>query len=264
MSFHYSPTPLSYGEKTVSFCSFASPKDLMIFIHGFNGDATETWKEFPELLTTHQKFQYTDIAFFGYDSLKGQAGNLRIKFFKAVDALSKPYSIQEYPQRDLPVNFTYERIIIVAHSLGAVVTRMMLLYAKQKQVSWLCNCNLIFYAPAHWGSRIPENFKECFFGVSVLLQAFAVTKYPIIKDLTEGSLVLTNLKTDIDKILQTESNCNFIKAKVVWAERENVVINYSYGQDEPEDEILGTTHTSVCKPRTNGSLEPFNFLLNAI
>ncbi len=263
MANHYSSVKLSIGEKTIAFCSLLPPKDLVVFIHGFNGDALDTWKDFPEMMTTHPKFQHADIVFWGYDSLKGQAGNLKIKFYNAVDTLSVPVGIGSYPNRNLPGNFSYNRVLIVAHSLGAVVTRLMLLHAKRKNAGWLDKCKLLFYAPAHWGSRLPENFKECFFGFSVLLEAFAVTKYPIIKDLTEGSSVLTYIKDETGKLLTAGKN-DYVKAKVIWAEKDTVVINIPYCEDEAEDEILNTNHNSVCKPRILGFTEPFDHLLKII
>ena len=263
MANHYSSVKLPTGDKTVAFCSLLTPKDLIVFIHGFHGDALDSWKDFPEMIVTHPKFKNADVVFWGYDSLKGQAGNIKIKFFKALDFLSDPSSIASYPDRKMAAGFSYDRIIIVAHSLGAVVTRLALLHANGMNAPWRNKCKLLFFAPAHWGSPIPENFKECFLGFSVLLEAFAVTKYPIIKDLTQGSLVLNYIQSETDKLL-TAGNNDYVKAKVVWAEKDIVVTNIPYLQDDPADEIINTTHTSVCKPTIPGFIEPFDYLLQIV
>lgn len=250
MSNHSLPIKLPYGENTMAYCCYDTPKTLVVFIHGFNGSAVETWNDFPVFIQKHPKFRQADVVFYGYESLKLQAGNLKLHFFDFLNAITKPYSNRiPFPARNLPKAFAYDKVIIVAHSLGAVVTRLAFLHAYEKKCKWLNKCKPILYAPAHWGSLIPENFKECFQGVFSIFRGFAVTRYPIIADLTSGSIVLNDLQEKSRKLCESR-NLGFLRAHVIWAEREIVVVNNPFCNDYPVDQIKDTVHTSVCKPQS--------------
>lgn len=259
MSYHDLPISLSFGEDTKAYCSISLPDDLVLFVHGFNGKSLKTWGDFPDFLFSSQKFRHADLVFYGYDSLKGQTANIGLDFYDTITALSLPGVLPDFSIRQLPAQHAYKRIILVAHSLGAVITRYMLLDAHRRQAPWLEQVQLFFYAPAHHGSRIPENFKDCLEGMGKILEGLIVTKYPIIKDLTEDSLVLRNIRDQTTALLQA-GQAPFVQARVMWARKEVVVINYPYCEDYPENQINDTTHTSVCKPLFPRFVEPFEFL----
>ena len=262
MSNHAGPHSISLGENSIGFSSYGLPKNLVVFVHGFNGHAIKTWNTFPELIQEHNSFKESDVIFFGYDSLKTQASNMKLRLFNFIDTAVDPTRMEYAIQRDIPSGFAYDKIVIVAHSLGAVITRMAMLYAKAKGSPWLNKCKLVFFAPAHFGSRIPENFKECFQGVTSLFQSFAVTKYPIIKDLAEGSQILTQLERNSRTLLDV-GNADYLRAYVVWASNDIVVVNSSFCDDYPEEEIEDTTHTSVCKP-TQEKLNALTYVLKCM
>ncbi len=180
-----------------------------------------------------------------------------------VDEVTPP-SIVGVSDRRLSKGHQYEKIILVAHSLGAVVVRLMLLYAHDDNATWVNKCRMVLYAPAHHGSRVLDNFKECFLGASVLFKSFGVTKYPILIDLQEESRVLKNLKAETLTLLKSGKG-DFAKAvSVVWAANENIVINERFCDDALEKQIAGTTHTSVCKPNVSNKYKPLEFLLKAL
>ena len=263
MQNHFPPVRIPHGENSIAYASFTPPEKLVVFVHGFGGSATGTWGDFPSLVTNHDAFELADVIYYGYDSLKTQAMNMRLGLFKLLDEAVVPGSMP-YPKRDLTPGVTYQKIYIVAHSLGAVVARLALIYAHDRGSPWLDKCTMALYAPAHKGSPIPENFKECFSGFSVFFRAFGITNYPIIKDITKGSNLLTNLQTKTESLLQS-SQGGFTKAALVrWAEREIVVINDRFCDDSLEEQIEGTTHTSVCKPQDNAFLTPFDELLRIL
>jgi hypothetical protein len=236
-----------HGKSSVVFLSHVKPSKLVIFIHGFNGSALGTWHDFPKLVYDEPKFQEADIIFYGYDSLKMQAANMKLRFYDLLNDAVKPQSMS-YLCRKLPGNFEYDKIIIVCHSLGAVVARLALLHAYDKKDHWISKCHIVLYAPAHWGSRIPGNFKECFEGILTFLRGVTKTKYPVIGDLTEGSIVLRDMQSRTQQLC-TQGESTFVQADaVIWAEREFIVVNNRFCSDKPESDIIGTTHTSVCKP----------------
>jgi hypothetical protein len=263
MPSNHSIVKIPHGKNSVAYCSHVEPTKLVIFIHGFNGSAIGTWDDFPKLIQVHEKFEDADVIFFGYDSLKMQAANMKLRFYELLQEAVKP-SNMPFPGRDLPADFEYPKIIIVGHSLGAVVCRLALLYAHDLQCTWLPRCHTVFFAPAHWGSRVPENFKECFVGFGTFLRAFAITKYPIIADLTTGSIMLTDLQSRTQQVCAIGQAPPHVKADgIIWAERERVVVNNRFCSDSPEIDIPGTTHTSVCKPEMQ-FLHPFEKLIQFI
>ncbi len=261
MANHVGPQTISQGN-SIAFSCYGIPKNLVIFVHGFNGHPVKTWNEFPQLIQQHGAFKDADVIFYGYDSLKTQASNMKLRLFKFIEMAIDPTKMVYATLRNIPEGFQYNKVVIIAHSLGAVVARLALLYARAKHVSWLKNCQLLFFAPAHFGSRIPDNFRECFQGYASLFQSFTVTKYPIIKDLSEGSTILSQLENNVREILQKE-NAEYLKAKVVWASNDIVVLNNTFCDDFPEDEIDDTSHTSVCKPLPD-KLIALNHVCNCI
>jgi len=262
MTNHYLPVDIPHGEKTHAYCSFLKPKRLIVFVHGFNGDSNTTWASFSDLTRAEDKFKDADILFFGYETLKSQANNMCLTLYDLLSDCSNPANAY-YPNRP-QANTAYQEIILICHSLGAVVARLALLYAYDDNAAWLSKCKMLFYAPAHFASRIPENFRECFSGLGgTLFRAFAVTKYPIIKDLTENSELLQKLHKRTKELID-EGKGDFTKASiVVWAENETVVVNERFHKDSLEKQIVNSTHVSVCKPATKDE-KAFQYLLKLV
>lgn len=237
---------IPYGDKSIAFCSYAMPKKLVVFVHGFNGSASGTWGDFSEVIGSHASFEFADVLFYGYDSLRTQANNMKVSLFDMLDSAVQ-VNTMPYPDRQLPPDFQYESIYLVAHSLGAVICRLALLHAHAAGRSWVKGCRLALFAPAHFGSAIPENFSECFDGPWKFLRGFAYTRYPILLNLKEGSDLLKELLDTSSKIIAAGDG-DFCKAAlVVWAEKENVVISKHFLQDELEVQIPKTSHVTVCK-----------------
>ncbi len=243
---HYPFIQLTRWNKTFAFCSFKKPKKLLIFVHGFNGSAIDTWGDFQELILLEELFLETDIIFYGYDSLRSQANNLSISLFKLIDAAIH-ISSMPYPDRGLSEIDNYESVVLISHSLGSVISRLALLYAYDKQLNWVQQCKLVLFAPAHFGSRIPANFIDCLDGSLIFMRPFAYIWYPILIDLKEGSQLLNDLHKNSSEILSLGKG-GFLKAmKVVWAEYERIVVSKRFLEDSIEIQIDNCTHISVCK-----------------
>src|SRR6266705_1056150 len=116
---------------------------VLIFVHGFNGQALATWSSFPSLLTKQSKFSDWDFVFFGYDGLHTEAVTSAVDLGQLLDMISSspsqlygastasPHAARRHPQ-------AYKRIVLVAHSLGAVVARRAMLdgYNRPRPAPW--------------------------------------------------------------------------------------------------------------------------------
>src|SRR5450759_3369734 len=96
---------------------------LIIFVHGFRGSPGSSWKDFPRILPTHPKLGGADIFFYSYDGARTRAGVSAALFRELLNeiASSSATANQTLPpasRRQDP--WAYRRIVIVAHSLGAI------------------------------------------------------------------------------------------------------------------------------------------------
>src|SRR5260370_16772791 len=174
----------------------------ILFIHGFNGEAVSTWTEFERFLLREPKCQDRDIVFFGYDGLKTYAEVSAQEFGKFLDRLcADPHSIfrASFPnsvRRDK--GFAYGDVLVVAHSLGAVISRRALLNAFDTKKNWLSKIRLVLFAPAHngtravgWISSVLTGFVPQLGGLSALFER----NFRPPTDLNKGSVIFITLRS---------------------------------------------------------------------
>lgn len=236
------------------FLSVKPPKILLIFIHGFNGKAVSTWNKFPTMLPNNGKLEETDIAFYGYNSLQSKRGAAEYAS-DLLDFLNEEIPgtgniARQASQKGLETSRQYAKIILVAHSLGAVLLRKALMGAKIDNKSWLNKTQMVLFAPAHLGAKV----EKLLFGaldiilVTKLIGLGLKYKFPVLKDLESDSTLLKDLKDDSRKYFM-KNDGEFAKAKIViHSNPDGIVTNDRFGEDPQEIKIEGSSHTSVCKP----------------
>lgn len=238
---------IKYGEGTQALFAFTSPKDLIVFIHGFGGDSIGTWNGFPALLTQSDTFSKQDIIFYGYKSLETQAGNHAESFKDFLKLSVAPLANKLLPKNQNLPERNYQRIILVAHSLGAVVVRHALLSAYKDGENWISKTRMVLFAPAHKGAKVQKLAKEALTGWFGLINLFASYNYPILGDLEPGSKILEDLETETNELLDKNAG-DFTKAKkVIWGTKDKVVNNVRFYLDASPVQI-DKGHTGVCKP----------------
>lgn len=238
---------------------FATVPDrrAVLFIHGFTGDAIDSWSRFHELLPECPKCAGRDLFFYGYDGLRAEMNGSATIFRTFLDRLFG--TTRQFLRDNLPPSvkrpdtFEYDELVIVAHSLGAVVARRALVDATKKKSDWVTKTKLVLYAPAHKGANVAELALEASspFRFLKLFSAFARFTSPLIDQLRPNSHALTNLLADTEKLRQGGANPHLVAIKVVIAEFEKIVLNESFGEDPPPEAIAGANHMSVCKPNKN-------------
>ena len=140
----------------------------------------------------------------------------------------------------------YSRVVVVAHSLGAVVARLALLRAHRRSASWLSAVSFVLFSPAHLGADILQLASQSFLGPLVV----PVAKWfsPVLLDLEKGSLLLDRLCADTEEALHTSETTSHLVAKtVVHSPRDSIVPLVRFCGD-PDAEYVEDhrTHQTVC------------------
>lgn len=267
----------AWGEdSSARFSCAANPDTAIVFLHGFNGGAVTTWLDFPELLARNVNARGSDLFFIGYQSTREQIPASATRFRGLLKALgTSPATDVVNPSippgatyRDR--TFAYARIIVCAHSQGAVVARRALLDARRlpKGAPWLERVRLVLFAPAHKGARILALLSAT---IGVIGSKFAALsesalqfRYPPLQDLDQQSATLKALEQETIAALSgapTALDC--LRAYVLHGSGDNVVHMDGFADDYPMALYDGATHISVCKPRGDLTM-PLDFLVEAM
>jgi pimeloyl-ACP methyl ester carboxylesterase len=232
-------------------------KKAVLFIHGFSGDAIKTWSDFHELLPESPNSYGRDLLFYGYDGLRADmyaTASLFREFMGKMFNNTAQFVNDNLPlAAQRPTDFLYDELIIVAHSLGAVISRRALLDATRMRETWISKIKLVLYAPAHKGASVVDLALETASSFSFvrLFGALARFRSPLIDQLKPGSPDLMQLVEETEIACAGGANSHLVAHKVVIAQYERIVRNETFANDPPPVAIPDTTHISVCKPRKN-------------
>jgi pimeloyl-ACP methyl ester carboxylesterase len=263
-----------YNQQSYALWSRRPVKKAVVFIHGYRGDALTTWAQFQNLIPEVPEFSGCDFLFYGHDGLWGTTAASAALFYSYLKLLfGHPLSLSIPSIGDVaarPNGFTYDKVILAAHSLGAVISRWVLLHAHDDKQKWLNRIAMVLYAPAHKGAKVSQLISELGAGdgtISTILRLMGLgAKHasPLIDELKEGGTDLQLLLDETNKALAAGGGSSLIARKVVIAERERIVVNRRFAQDPwPAATFAGTNHFSICKP-TKDFLFPLECLSEAL
>jgi pimeloyl-ACP methyl ester carboxylesterase len=269
MQTHLTPRTLKgtqKPDKDVQVLFAAQPnRKALLFIHGFSGDAITTWSDFHELLPGCPKCAGHDLYFYGYDGLRADmtaSASIFRGFLDRLLANTKLFLADNLPpSAKRGDEFAYDELVIVAHSLGAVISRRALIDATKNRSGWARRTKLFLFAPAHKGAKVADLALEAASSFPFLKLFGIVSRFesPLIDQLRPDSRVLRKLLDETELATRDGANPHLVACKVVIAEYEKIVENETFGEDPPPDTIPNATHTSVCKP-TAGFLQPLDLL----
>ena len=245
-----------------------SVENAMVFVHGFGGDACETWNYFHLIIDEHKwnsLFAATDLFFFQYSSVWERIHSSTDRLLKFLDKVVfqpdprhftvvldpllvdedlKPSSPESNTVSALPADRHYRRVILVGHSEGGVVIRNGV-DKKANGNSPLLRSHLCLFAPAI-GGYAPAGLlgtlaNSPFFGrvVDAVLKAA-----PAYQDLS-GYDLLKKLRQKTERNARDKSNFAF-RADILWGRKDYVVNPDKYEDDEEDFEDC--SHTKICKP----------------
>jgi pimeloyl-ACP methyl ester carboxylesterase len=239
------------GKKTYVNWAKEPAYKAVVFIHGFNGSSLETFGSFNDDFRNRPEYIGRDVYFFGYDSLFEQIANSALEF---LDFLRCIHNNLPEVVIDSGINIIrnreYTEIVIICHSLGAVVTRVALNegYASSGG-DFLHKCKLILFAPAHQGAQkvfSSLSFPSYLAVLGPLMHYFVVT----LDQLTERDIIIDDMETKCAELIDQGIDSFTIAKKVIWASPERVVINSRFLKDPEAVRYKGKkiSHTKVCKP----------------
>jgi pimeloyl-ACP methyl ester carboxylesterase len=259
---HIFPTPLALGKgfqqyEVIAQYSVATPRAAVVFVHGFLGSATGTWPEFTQIVQNadEKAFHSVDFYFFGYYTLLRSAsfsgGKLEILLQRV---MTKPLSMMNTTlgtSFERPEGFQYNQLIVVAHSLGAMVSRFALIAADTRRSAWCDKVRLAFFAPAHLGASIQEIAIKNLAPLHYVTAGAAVAALiiaPTTHDLAPGGEAVRQLQRNTARLLgENRNRCHIAKA-VVQAEFDRVVELGQFEQDPPPILADGRWHMNVKNP----------------
>jgi len=260
--------PIKIGEFSKAAYALSGADTAILFLHGYSGSSIGTWKQFDSLLFDFPPAQDADIFFIGYPSTTRATEANAYSFFEALDALFGSLAAARRPSsipgdRDKP----YRKIVVVAHSMGAVVARRALLLADEQNRFWTDRTALVLFAPAHLGARFHNYVDSTVASIYRLIWNFAQFRSPAINELRVGSPYLEQHQRDVAVALLRRPILRHLIAQRVIHGLDDIIVDqpgHVFCSDPPSIFIPGT-HTSLCKPRSISSpaLEQLRLFLEA-
>jgi pimeloyl-ACP methyl ester carboxylesterase len=228
----------------------------ILFVHGYGGNAVKTWTRFESLLPSDKQCAGSDLIFYGYDGLWADSVASASIFGEFLESLfaNAPQLIN--PALPAPArrseDFRYSEIVIVAHSLGAVISRWALSTAHQQIKPWVTNTRLVLFAPAHRGANVAKLAVEAVTGIRCMqvLASFARFKSPLVDQLAPNSDYLRELQDRVNRLVGIDANHCLLARAVFIAEHEHVVQNLPFSHDPDPIPIQNSDHFSICKPKS--------------
>jgi pimeloyl-ACP methyl ester carboxylesterase len=244
----------------------------IVFVHGWGGGAHTTWEAFPHAVRFSPETATADAFLLAYASRKFSvatySSHLRTFFHDLLHAPAKEILDGSLP-RDAerrPAKFTYKQVILVAHSMGAVISRRALLDLDERPPrdgglddNDRKKIRLLLFAPAHKGSTLPLLIAS---GLGLdwipgaTLAGNALTHYyRSLRDLAINSESLRRLEADTKAAREGHASRrgvgHHLIAEVYHAADDKVVEQDRFDRDHEMPSIFSKDHRSLCKPTDN-------------
>lgn len=247
-----------------------------MFVHGFFGDCIETWGQFPDLCDSRDLgagrdiWARSDLYFYDYGAEKDfvtRSASGLAQFLKRI--FPRPeMPLFELPDLGAPKIrdpwLAYSRVILVGHSLGAVVIRECLQNQLRpsnfKEVpAWASVCELRLFAAAHLGFQC-AGWKEFLFRMAPKYITSIPTISRAFNDLQKTSDVLVNLKPRTEELAQAHPQ---VAALLMYGSNEDFVTPGYFDCDPNLEWRDGHDHVTICKPDKK-FLDPFEFVTTRV
>jgi pimeloyl-ACP methyl ester carboxylesterase len=215
--------------------------NLLLFIHGFSGEASDTFGKIPELLAADPNMAGWNMKPLGYSqNVNPELGK---DIWAGVDDINK---ISDYLTTSLMYRFdNYDRIAIVAHSLGGLVAQKAIIDLDKKNRDRISHL-LLFGTPSGGieSSSKPDIWKNK------------------LKELSNDGPFINTLREDWKQAF--ENGLPF-KLKVAAAiDDEYVTVQSCHGPFKEENcEYVDDNHLNMVKPKDEDD-DAYNLILNTI
>jgi len=276
--------PLGFPDFPGSYALLSDSPDTnaaVVFVHGFWGDAVDTWQEFQRLVDAplHGKhFGRADMFFYAYPSVRHTLKVATEHFEHFVNRMlteSWGAAIDPRTGASFPVDAPsrpYDLVVLVGHSLGGVIIRNAIAKAANrlpaKPAAWplLLSRPPKLFAPAHSGFR-HDGVVSLAAGLSkiaaFMLVYWRVRHAKAYAELKSGSEPLQTIKSETLRAREQFIDCPALYADIRWGEDENVVFDVDYPKDRTPDSLPNLNHETICKP-TDGFDVPVTMVINGL
>jgi pimeloyl-ACP methyl ester carboxylesterase len=237
MSHDSNKLPTKIGNDQSSDC-------VIIFVNGLGG-GRDTWEELSLFLKNNWQLDFT------FDLKYYHPYNDKSKIHSFIENLNRKTKLGKYLlflyrvligerienlanglSSYIEMNcHSYEKILLVGHSMGGLVSRKMIVNELQKSHSVNIN-KLITYATPHLGSKI-----AAFFGITIQIRQMNIFSSKFLTDLNEDWYEL--------------SAQNHVNPTYVIATKDSIVNNVSASGVDKDPHLvyaIGQSHTSLIKP----------------
>lgn len=106
-------------EPPVPFCGRTNATKLILFLHGWNGDPSSTWRLWPRIVCDDKRFEDAEVIVAHYPTFMVRR-NLRL--VEVARWLSEQPDVIGGPR--------YQRVALIAHSLGGLIARELAILAR--------------------------------------------------------------------------------------------------------------------------------------
>lgn len=259
-----------YGKSYAMLARTEAVDTAIIFVHGFNGNPTSTWRNFQGLVdeytTNYPWWASSDMFFYAYESLQTPIR----RNAELLQGFATVVWNDSWRQQNSDAKRKYKDIIFAGHSEGGVVIRRMILdrYESIKaeientnpnataaevktamrpklESDFLLSSYLRLFAPACMGTNFSSwaGFMTSFSHFVAALTASSLVR----NELLPGSPVLTGLKTGTEKAHAEFRQIRSLFVSPLFGIPDQIVYSESYeGEALLWDE--GYDHFGVCKP----------------
>ena len=273
------------------------PDSAIILVHGFFGDATRTWLNFQSLIDDVDSlspiFDSSDLYFYEYDSIED---NVPVHSARLTKFIRQAYPRTTFPsmgilspvlrkfipipeERDRAIERHYRRLILVGHSLGAVLIRQAIVdqaieYGtllstvdpppdQVARSAWL-DGELRLFAPAIFGFD-PVGFRGFFYRFLIEMPKLKIfigpslTSFAMYQDLEEGSRRLIELQKRTELLFSKYPLMPSLRGHLLFGAKEHVVYMDRYTCDPVYEIEEAQDPCSICKPDVS-YLKPMEFV----
>jgi hypothetical protein len=295
-------TPASFKDFDKSLALVTSQAEIaVVFVHGFDGDPTKTWVNFPYLIDKLADefpiWKKCDLFFYSYksqDQITPLAEDfllfLRFALEKA-RAIIRTEGVRNEASQVTADIAPYRHLILVGHSTGAVIIRETILMAVAEEATagtlqlaaegksanfqastqaqflyLLLNSSPRFFAPAHLG-MIAAGDLGTLKSLPVLstLASLYLERKPLYQNLKIPSPILNRIQQVTEELYGKFPAIAAFEALSLFGENEEIVTLdvYRHEQKHKLPVQRGHNHTSVCKPNA-GYKKPLEFVISAL
>lgn len=259
----------------VLYLSHSQPRRLVVFVHGFWGGAVKTWRNFPDSGRLREWWRSADMLFVGYPSGKESISGTAYRLVKQLPRFFPmlPQDLLEERGVSLRSRSTrpYSELLLVGHSLGGVVVRRALCEAARSWIDLdtlhhqtsrpaLLDADVRLFSPASAGFRPSGLLGQVHATPLWSLIRLKLQSSSAFNDLQQGSQFLSDTRKRTEVLVTLHpTQLSALRARVLWANPDNVVVTETYTTDYSPHSADWTNHTTVCKP-CETYLAPWNFV----